>query len=55
VSPHLTPDVREVLSASGAIASRNSLGGTAGDRVAEQLTALRAQVDSGAAWGAGQR
>jgi argininosuccinate lyase len=55
VSPHLTPDVREVLSAAGAIASRNSHGGTAGDRVAEQLAALRAQVDSGAAWGAGQR
>jgi argininosuccinate lyase len=55
VSPHLTPDVREVLSAAGAIASRNSYGGTAGERVAEQLTALRALVDSGAAWGAGQR
>jgi argininosuccinate lyase len=55
VSPHLTPDVREVLSAAGAIASRNSHGGTAGDRVAEQLTALRAQVDEDSAWGAGQR
>jgi argininosuccinate lyase len=55
VSPHLTPDVREVLSAAGAIASRNSHGGTAGDRVAEQLAALRARVDEDAAWGAGQR
>jgi argininosuccinate lyase len=54
VSPHLTPDVRAVLSAPGAIASRDSHGGTAGNRVAEQLTALRAEVDSGAAWGAGQ-
>src|SRR4029077_10763592 len=55
VSPHLTPDVREVLSAAGAIASRNSHGGTAGERVAEQLAALRARVDSGGAGGAGQR
>jgi argininosuccinate lyase len=55
VSPHLTPDVREVLSAAGAIASRNSHGGTAGERVAEQLAALRARVDEDAAWGAGQR
>jgi argininosuccinate lyase len=51
VSPHLTPDVRSVLSAAGAIAARNSAGGTAGERVAEQLTALRAQVDADAAWG----
>src|SRR5690348_4914321 len=55
VSPHLTPDVREVLSAAGAIASRNSHGGTAGERVAEQLAGLRARVDEDAAWGAGQR
>src|SRR5207248_11342578 len=55
VSPHLTPDVREVLSAAGAIAARSSRGGTAGERVAGQLAALRAQVDEDAAWGAGQR
>src|SRR5512140_30932 len=54
VSPHLTPDVREVLSAAGAIASRDSQGGTAGERVAEQLAALRTRVDEDAAWGAGQ-
>jgi len=52
VSPHLTPDVREVLSAAGAIAARDSAGGTAGERVAEQLAALRAQVDADAAWAA---
>jgi argininosuccinate lyase len=51
VSPHLTPDVRSVLSADGAIAARNSVGGTAGERVAEQLEALRAQVDADAGWG----
>ena len=55
VSPHLTPDVRAVLSAAGAIASRSAHGGTSGDRVAEQLAALRSQVDDDAAWGAGQR
>jgi argininosuccinate lyase len=55
VSQHLTPDVREVLSAAGAIAARNSRGGTAGERVAEQLAALRARVDEDAAWGARQR
>ena len=55
VSPHLTPDVRAVLSAAGAIASRSAHGGTAGDRVAEQLAALRTQVDEDAGWGAGQR
>jgi argininosuccinate lyase len=52
VSPHLTPDVRDVLSAAGAIAARNSVGGTAGERVAEQLAGLRARVDADAAWGA---
>ncbi len=52
VSPHLTPDVREVLSAAGAIAARDSAGGTAAERVAGQLAALRTQVDSDAAWGA---
>jgi argininosuccinate lyase len=52
ISPHLTPDVRQVLSAAGAIAARNSAGGTAGERVAEQLAALRAQVDEDAVWGA---
>jgi argininosuccinate lyase len=52
VSPHLTPDVREVLSAAGAIAARNGHGGTAAERVAEQLAALRVTVDEDAAWGA---
>ena len=51
VSPHLTPDVRSVLTADGAIAARNSAGGTAGERVAEQLAGLPAQVGADAAWG----
>ncbi|MCD0450697.1 argininosuccinate lyase [Actinocorallia sp. API 0066] len=50
VSPHLTPDVREVLNVPGAIASRKAYGGTAPDRVREQITALRAAADEAAAW-----
>lgn len=37
ISPHLTPGVREVLSVPGSLASRSAKGGTAPDRVAEQL------------------
>src|SRR6266566_664978 len=37
VSPLLTPDVRDVLSARGAIATRSARGGTAPERVGEQL------------------
>ena len=52
VSPHLTPDVRTVLSVRGAIASRKGHGGTAPERVAEQLEALRLEVDAHRAWAA---
>lgn len=41
VHPGLTPRVREVLTVAGSIASRNARGGTAGERVAEQLHGLR--------------
>jgi argininosuccinate lyase len=44
VHPGLTPQVREVLSVAGSIASRSARGGTAGERVAEQLGELRAAV-----------
>ena len=44
ISPFLTPDVRSVLSVEGSIASRNARGGTAGERVAEQLVELEAKV-----------
>ena len=44
VSPHLTPEIRPVLTVDGSIASRDGVGGTAPDRVAEQLTALTARV-----------
>ena len=52
VSPHLLPDVRSVLSVPGAIAARASVGGTAPDRVAEQLEALRQIVAADAGWAA---
>ena len=42
VHPSLTPGVREVLTVAGSIASRDARGGTAGERVAEQLDDLRA-------------
>ena len=40
VSPHLTPDVRAVLSVPGALAARSAPGGTAPVRVREQLAAV---------------
>ncbi|WP_157420378.1 argininosuccinate lyase [Actinomadura kijaniata] len=53
VSPHLTPDVREILNVPGALASRKAFGGTAPDRVREQIETLRAQVNEHAAWATG--
>jgi argininosuccinate lyase len=53
VSSHLTPDVRDVLSVPGALAARKAHGGTAPDRVRDQLVALREAVDAQAAWAAG--
>ena len=44
ISPHLTPEVREVLTAEGSVASRDGRGGTAPDRVREQLAELTAAV-----------
>lgn len=41
ISPHLTPEVRNVLTVEGSIASRDAYGGTAPDRVTEQLKRLR--------------
>ncbi|WP_283133978.1 argininosuccinate lyase [Rhizohabitans arisaemae] len=53
VSPHFTPDSREVLSVPGAIAARKAYGGTAPDRVREQLVSLRVAVDGYAEWASG--
>ena len=44
ISPHLTPDVREVLTVSGSVASRDGLGGTAPFRVAEQRAQLTERI-----------
>ena len=44
VSPHLTPEVRTVLSVAGSIASRDARGGTAQARVSEQLAELRSRL-----------
>ncbi|WP_129338741.1 argininosuccinate lyase [Cellulomonas endophytica] len=44
VSPHLTPQVRSVLSVAGSVASRSATGGTAPVRVAEQLAAARERL-----------
>jgi len=52
ISEHFTPDVRSVLSVAGALAARDSVGGTAPNRVAEQLAALRLSVAGDAAWAA---
>jgi argininosuccinate lyase len=52
ISEHFTPDVRSVLSVPGAIAARDSVGGTAPRRVTEQLVALRLAVAADAAWAA---
>jgi argininosuccinate lyase len=40
IDERLTPDVRSVLSVPGALAARSTRGGTAPERVAEQLTGL---------------
>jgi argininosuccinate lyase len=52
ISPHLTPDVRQVLTVAGALAARHGPGGTAPARVSEQLATLRQVVDTDAAWAA---
>ncbi|HUW77335.1 MAG TPA: argininosuccinate lyase [Candidatus Nanopelagicaceae bacterium] len=50
IHPMLTPEVREVLSAGGAVASRQAFGGTAPVRVREQLMDLREVIESDRAW-----
>jgi argininosuccinate lyase len=48
VSSHLTPEVREVLSVEGSVASRTGAGGTAPIRVAEQRAELVERVQAAA-------
>ncbi len=52
VSPHFTPDVRAVLSVRGALAARDTYGGTAPRRVEQQLADVREAVQADAAWAA---
>ncbi|CAN5260100.1 argininosuccinate lyase [soil metagenome] len=50
ISEHLTPEVRTVLSVDGSVASRDSRGGTARERVVEQLAELRGRIAEHRAW-----
>jgi argininosuccinate lyase len=50
LSPHLTPAVHEVLTVEGSLASRDAKGGTAPDRVREQLGRAAEQARSARAW-----
>jgi argininosuccinate lyase len=52
ISEHLTPEVREVLSVEGSLASRDAVGGTAPARVAEQLVAAQAALTAARLWSA---
>jgi argininosuccinate lyase len=44
ISPYLTPAVRSVLTVEGSVSSRRGRGGTAPDRVREQLAELADRV-----------
>jgi argininosuccinate lyase len=44
ISPHLTPEVRDVLTIEGSVASRDGVGGTAPARVEAQFAALADRV-----------
>ncbi len=52
ISPHLTPQVRGVLDVAGSLASRDTRGGTAPVRVAEQRQRLVARLAGLRAWAA---
>jgi argininosuccinate lyase len=55
VHPALTPAVREVLSVESALRARDSVGGTAPVRVAEQREELRRRLAQARAWVAARR
>jgi len=50
ISDHLTPQVRSVLSVPGSVAARSAFGGTAPDRVREQIAALESSLAVAARW-----
>jgi argininosuccinate lyase len=56
VDDALTPEVRSVLSVDGALRARSAVGGTAPERVRDQLVALADDINQHRAWaGAGAR
>jgi argininosuccinate lyase len=55
ISEHLTPDVRDVLSVPGALAARSAPGGTAPERVREQLDEVANAVADHEQWASGDR
>jgi argininosuccinate lyase len=52
IDERLTPDVRSVLSVPGALAARRARGGTAPERVAGQLAAVKQLATEHADWAA---
>ncbi len=50
INPSLTPNVRDVLTVEGSLASRDAVGGTAPNRVLEQLAQLREVIGADRAW-----
>jgi len=50
IDPALTPDVRDVLTVAGSVAARNGVGGTAPERVAEQITAAHERASEYRFW-----
>jgi argininosuccinate lyase len=50
VDPRLTAEVKAVLTVEGSVAARNGVGGTAPDRVREQLAAVLAQAAAARTW-----
>jgi argininosuccinate lyase len=50
IDPHLTPEVRSVLTVSGALRARSAVGGTSPDRVAEQSADLADVVNGHVRW-----
>ncbi len=55
INPALTAEVRDVLTVSGSLASRDAVGGTAPARVVQQITELRARIAADRAWSHGPR
>ncbi len=54
ISAHFTPEVRAVLSVRGALAARSARGGTAPQRVAEQIADLRVHLAGQVRWADGE-